>query len=307
MSWLNKIWQYLTEPPLPPFLLQITAHRVSGLRVKEGVSQKSRYFILPLEAGLIEPSAERNNLRKPEKLMDLIQRGFEKIDGRGGDLSVLLPESCFRLFIFAVENLPSSGREKLALIRWRIKKLYPLLSDDFRFDYQAWRFNSYYKLLVVGAKSSIIEEYEKLLARIGWRVRLVGLPTVYLLALIEEPDFLLINVERDSLALLAAAGQIPLLYRVKSFRLDREGDFTQQILSEMENTLHFIEDKEKRQIKRIFLRWAVETEDEKILLDFLNQSNLEIKSLKLNRFSGIGDEEKIILSPLLGQVANREK
>lgn len=307
MSWLNKILKYMTEPSLPPYLLQITAHRVSGLRVKEGNHPQVRYFILPLEDGLIEPSAEKSNLREPEKLIALIQNGLKKISGRGGDLSVLLPESCFRLFIFAVESLPSSNREKLALIRWRIKKLYPLLPDDFRFDFQAWRFNSFYRLLVVGTKANILEEYEKLLARAGWRVRVIGLPSIYLLALVEEPDFLLVNVERDNLALLASASRIPLLYRVKSFRLEKEGNLSQQCLAEIENTLHFIEDKEKRQIKKIFLRWAVEAEDEQYLINFLSQSGLEVESLKPNRFSGFKDNEPTILAPLLGQLANREK
>ncbi len=307
MSWINKILKYMTEPALPPYLLQITTYRLTGLRVKEGDSRETRYFILPLEEGLIEPSAERSNLREPEKLMTLIRSNLKKIGGQEGCLSLLLPESCFRVFIFTAESLPSSGREKLALIRWRIRKLYPLLPDDFRFDFQTWRINSYYKLLVVGAKASIIEEYEKLLARAGWQVRVVGLPTIYLLTLVEEQDFLLVNVERDSLSLLALANQVPLLYRVKSFRLEKKGDLSQQCLAEIENTLHFIEDKEKRQIKNIFLRWAVEAEDEQYLLNYLNQSGFEVKSFKSNQFSGFKDEDQAILSPLLGQLANKEK
>lgn len=307
MSWLDKILKQMIEPALPPYLLQITSDRLTGLRVKEGDRREARYFILPLGAGLIEPSAERSNLREPDKLVALIQAGFKKIGGPGGDLSLLLPESCFRVFIFTAESLPSSGREKLALIRWRIRKLYPLLPDDFRFDFQVWRFDSFYKLLVVGAKTSIIEEYEKLLARAGWRVRVVGLPTIYLLTLVKEPDFLLVNLERDHLAILASANEIPLLYRVKSFRLEREGDLSQQCLAEIENTLHFIEDKEKRQIKNIFLRWAVEAEDKQYLVNYLNQSGFEVKGFKTNRFSGFKDEEHAILAPLLGQLANREK
>lgn len=307
MSWLDKILKQMIEPALPPYLLQITSDRLTGLRVKEGDRREARYFILPLGAGLIEPSAERSNLREPEKLVALIQTGFKKIGGAGGDLSLLLPESCFRVFIFTAESLPSSGREKLALIRWRIRKLYPLLPDDFRFDFQVWRFNSSYKLLVVGAKTSIIEEYEKLLARAGWRVRVVGLPTIYLLTLVKETDFLLVNVERDHLAILASANEIPLLYRVKSFRLEREADLSQQCLAEIENTLHFIEDKEKRQIKNIILRWAVEAEDKQYIVNYLNQSGFEVKGFKTNRFSGFKDEDQAILTPLLGQLANREK
>lgn len=307
MSWINKILRLMTEPALPPYLLQITSDRLTGLRVKEGDRREARYFILPLEAGLIEPSAERSNLREPEKLTSLIQNGLKKIGGSGGNLSLLLPESCFRVFIFTAENLPSSSQEKSALIRWRIRKLYPLLPEDFRFDFQVWRENSFYKLLVVGAKTSIIEEYEKLLARAGWQVRVVGLPTIYLLTLVQEPDYLLVNVERDHLALVALASQIPLLYRVKSFRLEREGNLGQQCLAEIENTLHFIEDKEKRQIKKIFLRWAVEPEERTYLVNFLNQSGFEVKGFQTNRFSGFKEEDQEVLTPLLGQLANKEK
>jgi len=307
MTLFDKIRDFLTEPPLPPYLLQITADRISGLRVKAGASQENRYFILPLEAGLIEPSAEKNNLLEPSRLKILIEQGLRKIGGLRSDLSLLLPEACFRLFIFTAENLPSSTQEKLALIKWRIKKLYPLIPDDFRFDFQIWRLNSSLKVLVAGARASIIEEYEKLLGLAGCRVRVIGLPTIYLLPLVEEPDYLLANVERDYLALLVSVSQVPLLYRMKSFRLERGVDLKQPCLAEIENTLHFIEDKEKRQIKKIYLRWAVEDDAAKVLIDNLEQAGLEVKAVKTDKFTEFRNEDRTVLAPLLGQIANKEK
>jgi len=307
MALIDKIRNFLTEPPLPPFLLQITANRLTGLRVKAGASQENRYFILPLEAGLLEPSAEKSNLLEPPKLKSLIEQGLRKIGGLQSDLSLLLPEACFRLFIFTAENLPSSTQEKLALIKWRLKKLYPLIPDDFRFDFQTWQLNSSLRVLVAGARASIIEEYEKLLAGAGCRVRVIGLPTIYLLPLVEEPDYLLVNVERDYLALLVSLNHVPLLYRMKSFRWERGTDLKQTSLAEIENTLHFIEDKEKRQIRKIYLRWAVEDEVARVLTDNLEQAGLEVRPLKTDRFAGFRKEERILLAPLLGQIANKEK
>lgn len=307
MTLIDKIRDFLTEPPLPPYLLQITANRITGLRVKAGASQDNRYFILPLETGLIEPSAERSNLLDASRLKSVIEQGLRKIGGLRSDLSLLLPEACFRLFIFTAENLPSSTQEKLALIKWRIKKLYPLIPDDFRFDFQIWRLNSSLKVLVAGARGSIIEEYEKLLALAGCRVRVIGLPTIYLLPLVEEPDYLLANVERDYLALLVSVNHVPLFYRMKSFRREKGADLKQPCLAEIENTLHFIEDKEKKQIRKIYLRWAVEDEAARVLIENLEQAALEVSPLKTEKFAGFRDEDRILLAPLLGQIANKEK
>ncbi|MCX7973915.1 MAG: hypothetical protein N3B16_05375 [Candidatus Aminicenantes bacterium] len=305
MSWFDRFVQFLTKPPLPPFLLQITAHRLTGFRVKEEDRRENRYFISFLEPGLIEPSVEKSNLRAPDKLLTLIQQELKKIGGQKGALSLLLPESCFRVFLLLTESLPASSQERLALIRWRVKKLYPLLPEDFRFDYQSWRIDSGYKLLVVGAKETVIKEYEDLFSRAGWQVRLIGVPTIYLLALIKEKDFLLVNIEKDYLALLACFNGIPWLYRVKSFYFEKEGDLFQPGLAEIENTLHFIEDKEKREIKKIIIRWVAKTDDEPYLINSLERLGLEIKKLEAKGFLDLNEADQNLLAPLLGLLANQ--
>lgn len=307
MSWFKKFVDYLVEPSLPPYLLQMTAHRLSGFRVKDGQKGDKRFFITSLEPGLLEPSAEKNNIRVPEKLMAYVQQGLRKIGGLRGELSLLLPESCFRVFILTTENLPSSRPEQLALLRWRIKKLFPLLPEDFRFDFQAWRTSSGFKVLLIGAKETVIKEYEDLLARIGWQVRLIGVPTIYLLTLIKEKDFLVANIEQDYLALLVGLNGIPWLYRVKSFFMEKENDLSQSCLAEIENTLHFIEDKEKKQIKTVYLRWAGNEEEEPNLVNLLQQFDLTIKNFEIKELPNLSQEEQKILAPLLGQWANLRK
>lgn len=307
MSWYKKFLDYLSEPPLPPYLLQLTAHRLTGLRVKDGQKGEKRFFITFLEPGLLEPSAEKNNLRVPEKLMVYIQQGLRKIGGLKGELSLLLPEPCFRVFILTTESLPSSRQEQLALFKWRMKKLLPVLPEDFRFDFQAWRANSGFKVLVIGAKETIIREYENLFARIGWQVRVIGVPTIYLLTLIKEKDFLVANIEKDYLALLVGLNGIPWLYRVKSFFAEKENDLSRSGLAEIENTLHFIEDKEKKQIKTVYLRWAGQEEEEANLIKFLRQFDIEIKYLETEDLPNLSQRERKILAPLFGQWANLRK
>ncbi len=305
---LRKIGSYFTEPLLPDFLLHLSAERVCGLRVRGREAKAQSYFIQPLKPGLVEPSAEKNNLRQPEELLAIINQGMRQLGGQGGEVSLLLPEPCFRLFVFPAETLPPSPQERLALLRWRVKKLYPLLSDDWRFDYQAFRYNASLRVLVAGTRESVVEEYENLLGKANWRVRVVSLPTLHLLSLVPEANFLAVNVESDYLALTAVAENCPLFYRLKAFRLERETEenFGSLCLAEIENTLHFLEDKEKRQFKEIFIRWGVSSFSPAGLIKALEQLNLRVSRYQSLPFPDIKEAAREILAPLLGQIRSHQ-
>lgn len=301
-TYLKKLQSYFTEPLLPAFLLHLSTERLCGLRIKGRDDKAVKYFIQPLKPGLIEPSAEKNNVRQPEELLPIINQGMRQLGGQGGAVSLLLPEPCFRLFVFPAATLPPSPQEQQALLRWRIKKLYPLLPDDWRFDYQAFRLNSSLRILVSGTRRMVVEEYEKLLAMANWRVRVVSPPTLHLLTLVPEADFLVVNVENDYLALTAVADSCPLFYRLKAFRMENltEENFGSLCLAEIENTLHFLEDKEKRQFKEIFIRWGVSSFSAGSLIKALEQLQLRVSRYHSMPFPDI--EEREILAPLLGQI-----
>jgi len=303
---LKILKRYLSEPLLPDFLVQLTEDRISGLRIRGGEGKAKKYFIQFLKPGLIEPSAEKNNLRQPEELIRSIQLGMKQFGAESGDVSLLLPEACFRVFILPAEGLPATHREREALIRWRIKKLYPVLPDDFRFDYQVFSANSTLRLLVAGARAAIIEEYEKLLSQAKWRVRVVGIPTLQLASLLKEPNIFLINIERDYLTILAVAKKMPLLYRAKSFRREKEREtvFSQQCLAEIENTLHFLEDKEKVQFKEVYLRWGVASEASELLIRSLEDSGLQVGRFGSLLLLNIEPGDREILAPLWGQIGS---
>ncbi len=302
-SLAQKIRRYFTEPIIPDYLLQITPSRLTGLRVGEGKQKGQKYFILPLAPGIIDPSAERSNLSRPDELLSAIRQGLKKLEADGGAVSLLLPEACFRVFILTMETLPPSFKEQVALIRWRVKKLFPVLPDDFRLDYQIFRLPSAFRLLVVGARASVIQEYENLLAKAGYPVRTISVPSLHLISLTKKPDFVLANLERDSLALLAVVGGAPLLYRLKVFRQEKEGsrDFISQSLAEIENTLHFLEDKEKKRFNEISLRWGLDTETDYGLIDHLRQHGLDVVRFDSLAYPILKAREQEILAPLLGQ------
>jgi hypothetical protein len=140
------------------------------------------------------------------------------------------------------------------------------------------------------------------------RIRTVGIPVLGLSNLIDwnkEKDFLLVNIEEDSFGLLAITNSQPSLYRQKPLMAMNEGDLAgrvQNTVQEIENTAHFIEDKEKRSIASVWVRMAGPGSEEEMFSRLETRLSFPVRSLHSLLNLQLGEEEKKILSPLLGQL-----
>jgi hypothetical protein len=118
----------------------------------------------------------------------------------------------------------------------------------------------------------------------------------------------LIDVEKDAFSLMAAVNGKLALYRQKPFGFNgREGDSfaakAGNIVQEITNTLHFMEDKEKVRIASLWLRLGIIGQENGLfetLQDRLESPLQRIES-SLTQGAALNPEEKRLLSPLLGQ------
>jgi hypothetical protein len=106
--------------------------------------------------------------------------------------------------------------------------------------------------------------------------------------------------------LLAIINSKIVLYRVKPFlpegrwQISPE-DKLETVLKEMENTLHFIEDREKKKINALWIRQGQTDAQADWMAVFKEKLPLSVQSVESLVPFGMPSREKQLLSPLVGQ------
>jgi hypothetical protein len=298
----DKIKSYFIRQLLPRSAIQLTSSYLSGIHVSSKEGKIKNHFIFPLEKGVIEPSFSNKNIK--------IKQGLEKLHLSDNKIACLIPELSLKAFVFSFDSLPSSREQRERIVRFRVKKQVPLLPGDARFSFDRIRSNSSSKIFVAVARASIVQEYEDLFNKLRLKVRTVGVPTLslyYLLNREEERDLLLINIEEDSLSLIAGLNSEVAMYRLKPFI---PGSLTnvsgpqrvENIIKEVENTVNFVEDKEKKKVNSFRVRLGLLEPEEEMFSQLKEKLSLPAKRIEEGLTSKLGLREKTILSPLIGQI-----
>lgn len=307
-SFLDRINNFFTEQPRPSSAIQVTSSCISGVHLSLKERRLKHHFVLPLSEEIIQPSFDSPNIKDASQLMKNITDRVEKFNIYSHGVNLVLPELSQRTFVFSFDSLPKVLREREKIIRFRIKKQMPLLSDKVRISSDVIQTEEGKKVISSVAHVSVISDYEHFFSHMRVRIRAVGIPVLGLCNLIDwnkEKDFLLVNIEEDSFGLLAITNSEPSLYRQKPLMTMNEDDLAgrvQNIIQEIENTAHFIEDKEKRSIAAVWVRTAGPGSEEEMFSRLGTKLSFPVRSIHSALNLQLGEEEKKILSPLLGQL-----
>ncbi len=307
---LDKIARYFTAQPCPPVIFQVASSFVSGIHVGVKERRIKEYVVWPLPAGLIEPHFDRPNFPDPSALSEIIKACLAKLHVPGGKVACLIPETCLKILLLAFDSLPSSEKERDKLIRWRAKKQMPILPEDARLSFDIQPSDGSVKVLASLGRTSVLREYENLFSKTGFEVGLLGAPTLSLLNLVrweEEKDVIIANIDDDSLSLIAATDSKLSLYRNKTFAKERRGeprveDKVDLIVKEIENTIHFVEDREKRVLHSLWLRAGLREGQEEVLTKLGQRMSISIHAIGAPALGELPLAERTILAPLAGQI-----
>jgi hypothetical protein len=307
---LGNLREYFTAPPCPSAVIQLTPGYVSAVLVDAKEGRVREHLVFDLPAGLIEPRFDGPNIADAAALTGILKDGLKPLGFSGKRIACLVPETCLKILVLAFDSLPTSEREREKLIRWRAKKQMPVLPDDVRLSYDVWPSASSLKLLVVLARTPVIQEYEGLFAGLGLEAGIITGPTLSLLNLVdweENGDILAVNIEDDSLGLGAITLGVPAFYRLKMFGVERGNiqhfsDKVETIVKEIENTAHFIEDREKREIRALWFRSGLR-EGRKDILEVLRTAlPFDIHPIQVPASFGLAPDVSDFLAPLVGQI-----
>jgi hypothetical protein len=310
---LKKLREFLTGPLCPPTIVQLSSSYVSGIHVDLKDGRAKRHSVLELPSGTLDPHFDRKNIADPAGLAAVLKEALHELQVSGKKIACLVPEACLRILVLSFESLPGSDKEREKVIRWRAKKQMAVLPEDARLSYEIVGRSSSTKILAALARIPVIREYESVFAGLGFEVGIAASPTVSLLNLVDwehGKDLMVVNVEEDSLGLLAVTQSEPSLYRLKTFAVgeERETSFSQKVeavIKEIENTVHFIEDREKRAIESLWFRSGLKPGRDDVLAELRASLGIEVHPLLAPAASGLSAGPSAFLAPLAGLLPGR--
>ncbi len=257
MSILTSWQKFFFEPPAPSMVFQLSPSFLACFRPGQApaVSEES-YFQTSLPRGVIEANWLQPNIKQPEIIEELIDRAISQLKPAGNSISLILPEMSARALIFSVENGSLSGTELTRFVEWRLEKALAQPLSSLRYSYQTFNGQGLKKVLAVCSGLAVIKDYEELFRRKKLQAGKVTIPSVSLINLLDgtkAQDFLLVDVDYDYLSLAGVIDEMLSIYRQKPL-WPETGGLDEQILTEVENTIQFVEDKNKKKPQLIYLR-----------------------------------------------------
>ncbi|MBN2135104.1 MAG: hypothetical protein JW737_05195 [Acidobacteria bacterium] len=172
---------------------------------------------------LFHPEFTVRNITSPDTLKQSITYSLKKLDVRSKRISLILPDSVSRLFIFDFDDLPSKGVDLENLIKFKLKKIIPFEIDSAQVSYQ-WAQNTEGKHnFQVGVMyKPVIEQYQEIFAELGLDLGLIDIKSNNLINLYNALEShnksprLYLSVGDNYMSILLENDSEYLLYRSKT-------------------------------------------------------------------------------------------
>jgi hypothetical protein len=304
----KRLKSHFQDRLLPDAVFQLSTASLSGIRVSKKDGSVKGGFVLPLRERPLSPSFDRPNVTGPAVLEEAVVQGMKNLRLSSGSAALLVPEPSVRVFVLNVDSFPGSGKERDTFIRWRIGKQMPLIPDDARIDYAVTPGRGVRKIIVAMARQTVVREYESLFEKAGLKPVLVTVPSLTLVNMVGQAgpsNGILLNLEDETLTLLAIMDSGWALYRQKGVgapggpEADERAD---NIVREAENTIRFLEDKERKRIERLWVRTAVAAERPQLMDRLKDRIDLPLEPVVYEAPEAWSEAQKALLAPLVGQI-----
>lgn len=217
------MFESLLEPNYPKAAIGLEADSVTALALqKEG---RGRFGIkqaatIGLPGHLLIPSFTEKNISNPEELLVFLDEAVMKAGLlKQKRWSASLPSNTARTAILTLESEPASNDEFTEVLDWKAESTFGVPSGELRISRRkiAPDANGKSRYFATAVKLSVIDEYETLFERQGWRVGLL-LPRAvseakWLADAKSRTDSLLISSQPDGFTALLLRGDEPTVVR----------------------------------------------------------------------------------------------
>jgi type IV pilus assembly protein PilM len=161
------VQRWVSEPP-PDHVFEITEHALA--EASPSNAQNTRLEKLTERSLMASPSAP--NLLRPQMYRDLAAK-FRRDPNRRGTAALVIPDYAVRMAVLDFEEFPEAEEQRLALLRFRLKKSVPFHIDEAQVAYTIQlQEPQRVEVLAVAIARPILDEYEGLFSD-TYRVGLV--------------------------------------------------------------------------------------------------------------------------------------
>jgi type IV pilus assembly protein PilM len=183
---IRKVTRWLDAMPHPALALEISPDRIAAARWGRTGSLEG-YYIEPLPAGAIVPSAVEVNILNLPVVSPIIASACERLKGRGEDVALILPDPVIRVFVQQFDEFPRSADEAIPMLRWKLKKSVPFEADETVISYMRQDSREEgVNVLTALARLRIIREYESLAETAGFVPGVVLSSSLAAITLLED-------------------------------------------------------------------------------------------------------------------------
>jgi Tfp pilus assembly PilM family ATPase len=247
--------RFFTEPCLG---IEITSRalRLGVLSRKNGDTGLVASTIIDVPLGMVNEGFASQPFGDLEGLAELLRSGMRQIFPRQMRKAGLsLPDGLFRIQVLEFDDLPSGGRDRERLIRWRLEKgsSFDTVNTLLRFQVHA-RPDRGFSVLACLAKQDIIAGYEDLFTALGLETWTVAPSSLHALnfyapatAAKDGAGYAMTWIAEGSYATIIMERGGPRFYRYKEFRSGTPEETTARLLREIDDSLHFYTHRDRTQ------------------------------------------------------------
>ena len=129
MSLLDSIKSLLKDPP-PEFAFEISANGIAMSRTRGPATVQ----YAALADGVLVPSPTRENITDLPAFTAALRKLVPPAGGRR-TAALILPDNAMRLTVLEFDNLPEKEEDRMALVRFRLRKTVPFDADQAAVSY----------------------------------------------------------------------------------------------------------------------------------------------------------------------------
>jgi type IV pilus assembly protein PilM len=178
--------KYLVQDPPPQLIFEISDRGVSAARLDSKTYKPAANAHRALPGGTLQTAPGRPNVQEPEIFAGVIESLLEELGpARSPDAALILPDGAARLTVLEFDNFPGDDKERLSLIRFRLKKTVPFDIERARIAYQPQSVSGGISALVAVMLPDVVSQYEAPFKHAGLRPGYVSLSTAAALNLVD--------------------------------------------------------------------------------------------------------------------------
>jgi len=217
------MFSFLSEPDYPNAAIGIESDAITAIaldRQGKGAFGVKQVATVPLAAGIVMPSFLDVNISNTHQFSEVLE---EAVTSAGllkqKRWSVALPSSTARTAILTLEAEPAQKSEADEILDWKAEQSFGAAAVDLRISRQSISRDrdGRARYFATAIKLSVIDEFENVFERLGWKVGLI-LPravseTNWLLGAEDAGDAMLISGQSDGFTALILRGNEPTVVR----------------------------------------------------------------------------------------------